>query len=404
MNLSDNILIVDDNPSNLQVLGSMLQTGGYKVRPALTGELALRAIAAEKPDLILLDICMPGMDGYEVCKRIKAAEDLKDIPVIFISALNEIEDKLSAFHAGGVDYITKPFQLDEVLARVRTQMELSRTRASLAASNAQLRELMEQLVQSEKLKSLGSLAAGVAHELNTPVGNSLLMADTIHTLVHEFAAAKASGAPGPEIDEFLAHCLEGSALILRNLDRASRLINSLKEVSVDRASERRRLIHLRNTVADVVALLGSMINKTSHAVIIDIDPDLVLETYPGHLEQILDNLIQNAIIHGFAGTPSGTIRVSAQRVTDERITLLVADNGQGIAPENLNRVFDPFYTTRLGQGGSGLGLHIAYTLACGILGGNLSVSSPPGGGTQFTLTLPQSGPSAGASANAGSSA
>ena len=140
--------------------------------------------------------------------------------------------------------------------------------------------------------------------------------------------------------------------------------------------------------------MGSSINKTPYCITVNIEPELTLETYPGRLEQILDNLIQNAIIHGLDGATTGTINISAHAAAENKIALTVSDTGKGIAPENLTRVFDPFFTTRLGQGGSGLGLHIVYSLATGILGGNISVISPPGTGAQFTLTLPRSAASA----------
>lgn len=156
MNNTDNgsIVIVDDNPNNLQVLSSMLQQAGYKVRPALSGEIALRAVAASPPDLILLDIRMPGMDGYETCERLKADANCRDIPVIFISALNETDDKLAAFRVGGVDYVAKPFQTEEVLARVRAHLQLYRMQRHLegmvAARTGELQVVNESLQQSQK--------------------------------------------------------------------------------------------------------------------------------------------------------------------------------------------------------------------------------------------------------------
>ena len=388
----DNILIVDDNINNLQVLSDILQNDGFKVRPALSGELALRAIDAYLPDLILLDVRMPGMDGFETCKKLKSDKHKKTIPVIFISALNEIEDKLTAFRAGAVDYITKPFQSEEVLARVHTQMELAKTRKALTATNQQLVMLMEQLVQSEKLKSLGSLTAGVAHELNTPVGNAMLTADAIRTFALEFIEAQAIGASPPPIADLLATCTEGSELILRNLNRASKLIGSLKEVSVDQISVRRRQINLRNTVNDVITLMSGALNKIPYLITVDIAPELTLETCPGPLEQILENLIQNAIIHGFDGATTGTVSLAAHGTAAGETILTVSDTGKGIPPENLKRVFDPFFTTRLGQGGSGLGLHIAYSLTTRILGGSIGVTSPPGTGAKFTIILPRTTP------------
>jgi signal transduction histidine kinase len=393
MNAPSTILIVDDNPNNLQVLTSILQTGGFKVRPALSGALALRSLESQLPDLILLDVRMPGMDGYEACRQIKARDETRDIPVLFISAMNEVEDKLRAFRVGAVDYITKPFQFEEVLARVRTQMELAMTRKALAESNARLRALMDQLVQTEKLRSLGFLAAGVAHELNTPIGNALLMADTMNTAARQFANADAGGAPRPSAQDMLDTLCEGAPLIVRNLNRAADLIRSLREVSVDRASERRRRVVLRELVEGVLALMGGSLDKTPCRVTVRISAELTLETYPGHLEQIVENLVRNAIIHGFDGAPSGRIEISCQAAGENHVVLMVADNGKGIPEADIKRVFDPFFTTKMGQGGCGLGLHIAYTLATGILGGHIGVASAAGQGAQFSLTLPLVAPS-----------
>lgn len=381
-------MAVDDNPINLEVLCGILEEAAYAVRPALSGELALQAIDTSPPDLILLDICMPDMDGYETCSYIKNNERTRHIPIIFISALDDIEDKLKAFQAGGVDYITKPFQPDEVLARVKTQIELANARRSLAESNDRLVALMEQLIQSEKLKSLGSLAAGVAHELNTPVGNALLTAGTIDAITREFASAHATGNAQLNIDELISTCSECAQLITRNLEKAAKLIRSLRQVAADEQSERRRSIALHECVNDMIATMQFSIKKTRHIIKNEVPLEFVIETYPGRLEQILDNLICNAIIHGFDGIAQGTITLSAGKNKTGGIDLVISDNGKGIPAENLKQIFDPFFTTRLGQGGSGLGLHIVYNLATGILGGTINVESTPNQGTRFTLALP----------------
>jgi len=391
MDVNGNILIVDDNPNNLQVLLGLLGPLGYKVRPALSGEIALRAIETSLPDLILLDVRMPGIDGYETCRQLKANDNYKDIPVIFISALNDIEDKLVAFDAGAVDYIIKPFQSPEVLARVRTQMELAKARKALVETSTRLEALMEHMVQAEKLKSLGFLAAGVAHELNTPIGNAMMGASTIEDVVEELYAAISGPTPQPEIDELITICRNSSEIVQRNLNRAGKLIRSLKEVTVDGASERRCRINLRETVDNLISVM-SILRKAPYTITVDIEPKLFLDTYPGHLEQILDNLIQNSIIHGFDGANSGTIKISAHSNNDDNITMTIADDGKGITPLNAKRVFDPFFTTRLGQGGSGLGLHISYNLATGKLGGKISVASENETGTVFTLILPMIAP------------
>jgi putative two-component system response regulator len=231
MNRTDNgsIVIVDDNPNNLQVLSSMLQQAGYKVRPALSGEIALRAIAASPPDLILLDIRMPGLDGYETCRRLKADEQLRDIPVIFISALNETDDKLAAFAAGGVDYVSKPFQTEEILARVRSHLQLHRmqtrleslvaertaelqvTCETLVESRAQYRRMLEQTIQAIALTiekrdpytaghqvRVSHLATAIAREMSMDADqlDGLRLGGMIHDIGKIYLPAEILNRPG----------------------------------------------------------------------------------------------------------------------------------------------------------------------------------------------------------------
>jgi len=172
-----NILVVDDTPENLRLLAGILSEKGYLVRPVPNGKLALSAAQKMPPDLVLLDIMMPEMDGYEVCQRLKDCEVTKDVPVIFISAINDVTDKVKAFAVGGVDFITKPFQVEEVLARIEThlkicllQQTLQEKNQDLATAIDQLQATQEHLIQSEKMAALGQLIAGIAHEINTPLG------------------------------------------------------------------------------------------------------------------------------------------------------------------------------------------------------------------------------------------
>ena len=172
-----NILIVDDTPINLKLLMNILMQSGYEVRPATSGKQAIDAMNARLPDLVLLDIAMPEMDGYEVCQRLKQDPATERVPIIFLSAAHEVMDKVRAFQVGGADYITKPFQVEEVLARIRTQLNMQDLQGQLRAQNteisatlARLKATQTQLVLSEKMAVLGQLVASVAHEMNTPLG------------------------------------------------------------------------------------------------------------------------------------------------------------------------------------------------------------------------------------------
>ena len=192
-NYKGNILAVDDTPANLRLLVSLLTEKGYKVRAVPSGKLALAGVKQSPPDLILLDIMMPEMNGYEVCEKLKTDEETRDIPVIFISAINEVLDKVKAFAVGGVDYITKPFQIEEVFARVETHLENRSLQKSLQEKNqelgralAELKAAQEQLIVSEKMAALGQLVASIAHEINTPLGAIRASSDNTAKALSQF--------------------------------------------------------------------------------------------------------------------------------------------------------------------------------------------------------------------------
>ncbi|WP_342130465.1 ATP-binding protein [Hydrogenophaga sp. OTU3427] len=262
-----------------------------------------------------------------------------------------------------------------------------------------LRSAQSELVEAEKLASLGGLVAGVAHELNTPIGVAVTVASSLEEKRRVFAAALAGGAlKRSALDVFLADVLEATRLLLQNLERASGLVSSFKQVAVDRTGMTRRRFDLRQVVDEIMASLRPSLRGNPLQLVNEIPPGIELDSYPGALGQVLGNLLSNAVIHAFgdAASPLSVVRVGARRLDGDRVALTVADNGAGIAPEHLARVFEPFFTTRLGQGGSGLGLSIVRNIVVGALGGRLDLQSALGQGSTIDIELPVVAPLAAA--------
>lgn len=271
---------------------------------------------------------------------------------------------------------------DELEARVALRTQ------ELAHANEELRMAMSQLVQAEKLASLGTLVAGVAHELNTPLGNVRTVASTLHGRVATFAKAVAENTLRRSVlDEFLASSLEASALIDRNAQRASDLITDFKQVAVDQTSTRRRQFDLSQVVHEIYATMRPRLRHSPHRLLLDIPSDIAMDSFPGPLEQVLLNFFNNSLMHAFDDEMSGTISIKA-RQSGMRVDIEYSDNGSGMNAETVARAFDPFFTTRLGNGGSGLGLYIVFNLVTAVLGGEIRMASEPGKGTTFYLRLP----------------
>ncbi|MCM8610665.1 PAS domain S-box protein [Accumulibacter sp.] len=300
--------------------------------------------------------------------------------------------------------ITARKQAEEALRRANEELdERVRLRTEeLASSNAQLREALDtlrraqdELIRSEKLASLGSLVAGVAHEMGTPLGNSLLVATTLSEKTRQFSqVAEGASLSRTALRDFVAVAMQATGLIERSLLQANDLIGHFKQVAVDQTSAQRRRFDLATTVAEIVATLQPQYRKTPHRLRVDIPEGIVMDSFPGPLGQVITNLATNALLHGFAQAAAGLLEIAVSQPRDGRLTMTVSDNGCGIAAQHLPRIFDPFFTTRLGQGGSGLGLHIVYSIATRVLGGRIEARSTPGTGTTFVLDLPLQAPDA----------
>ena len=276
----------------------------------------------------------------------------------------------------------------ENLVAKRTR-ELDEKNQALENALLQLRQAQDHLVQESKLSSLGELVAGIAHELNTPIGNARTVSTTLFDQGEDFVHRLDGGGniKKSEFLGFLRQVSEGTRLLEHNLIRAADLIQSFKQVAVDRASSQRRTFNLRTVTEEVILTLLPSFKKTPFVIENNIEPDIDLEGYPGALGQILVNLIDNALIHGLEGRAQGRILMTGQKV-GETAEIEISDNGGGISKENIPRIFDPFFTTRMGQGGSGLGLNIVFNIVNGLLGGKITVTSVSGEGATFKITLP----------------
>jgi two-component system sensor histidine kinase/response regulator len=363
------ILIVDDTPANLQLLAGMLNERGHKVRPVPDGKMALQVANTTPPDLILLDINMPGMNGYEVCAQLKRADRTRDIPVIFISALTETLDKVMAFAVGGVDYVTKPFQFDEVDARVACHLSLRRLQVDLARRNEELRQTNDDLRRLEQQRD--SLTHMIVHDLRSPLTGVLgafdLLALEKNTLTEMSQKMLSVGhAAGRQIID---------------------MINSLLDISKIEAGEFAPRCAPADLVAlarDAVALLSSVqggrtvaVESFQEPLVLSIDADLIL--------RVLQNLLANAL--KFTG-PTGAIGIGITRVAGA-VRVGVSDDGAGIAAEFHQRIFEKFGQVETGQTRSGTGLGLTFCkLAVQLHGGRIGLQSQLGNGSTFWFELP----------------
>jgi signal transduction histidine kinase len=251
-----------------------------------------------------------------------------------------------------------------------------------------LRQTQAQLIESEKLAALGSLVAGIAHEINTPIGVAMGAATSLAEITRHFLRSIEQGAiRRSTIDSYSTTMTEAVILLERNLARASDLITHFKQVAVDQTSMQRRRFDLRDVVGETVTTLYPAFKRTPFTVQVDIPKDIILDSYPGPLGQIVTNMLTNALTHAFAGRDSGSIVLTGV-ATATHATLICRDDGTGMPAEVAKRVFEPFFTTRRSSGGSGLGMHIVYSLVTGVLGGDIGIESAPDSGTTIRITVP----------------
>jgi signal transduction histidine kinase len=440
------IMVIDDTPANLHLLTNLLKQNGYLVRPFPSGKLALAGIQHSLPDLILLDIQMPQMNGYEVCQHLKANEITCDIPVIFISALDEAMDKVKAFTVGGVDYITKPFQAEEVLARISTHLNLSYLQKLLKQENSfqaqqlaeqnrqlhqmnqaleqanqelkqqyyQLQQAQLQLVQSEKMSALGNLVAGVAHEMNNPLGfisASIKQAKpTVFDIVEhlqlyqENFPNKSEEIINHAVKIDLEYILEDLPKVIDSVnmscDRLQNISTSLRTFS--RADRHYKVpFNIHEGIDSTILILKHRLKGNEQRPAIEVITDYgklpQVECFPGQLNQVFMNLLANAIdaldesntgrsFEEIKANPNCIIITTS--VVNNLVKIAITDNGKGMSEQVKSKIFDHLFTTKAVGKGTGLGLAIARQIVEETHGGKLSFNSVLGEGTEFIIEIP----------------
>jgi signal transduction histidine kinase len=397
------ILIVDDKVTNLNILSDVMQLQGHYVSVASDGESALTLLKTISPDLILLDIMMPGIDGFETCTRLKADEKTKDIPVIFMTALTDTADKIKGFKVGAVDYITKPFQQEEVVARVNVQLKLRNL-------NRQLQISQFKLMQAEKISSLGQLVAGVAHEVKNPVGfiagNLEHTGNYIQDLISLLNLYQKYLPNTPEeiknkidaIDlDFLLEDLPKMIVSMNlGIERISDIMQSLRKFSRKDATYR-KAVNIHQGIDTTLMILSHRLKANEIHPKIEVIKEYgklpEIECFPGQLNQVFMNLLANAIdVFEDKAKKNESfipqIRISTKLINNNSLEIIIADNGDGMTEEVRNNLFNAFFTTKAEEKGTGLGLSISYQIITETHGGTLECFSSEGEGTQFVIHIP----------------
>lgn len=378
------ILIVDDVPHNIQVLANILKEAGYQLGFAKDGKAALTHMESAKFDLILLDIMMPGIDGYEVCTKLKKDRRTRDIPVIFITALHGTESKTKGFELGAVDYITKPFDAQEVLARVKTHLIIRDYATKL---EQMIEERTRQLIHADRLATMGTFSAAIIHEINSPLsyimGNTKLLElfwNNARPILERHAEEDKTGGllkDVVEVDEWLKYLQDGC-------NRISRLAKSLKSYSRQSDAQKEQ-IPVLDIINDALYLVSHKLKIHGVMVNMTVSPNLKIYCEPQKISQVFVNLIDNAC--DAMSDQKGRITIDSDSLNDH-ISIRIRDNGPGISEGIADKIFEPFFTTKRKDCGTGLGLFIVSTIIKEH-GGKISLSPFNGKGAEFIIILSQ---------------
>lgn len=372
------LLLVDDDPLMQELMTEFIGAAAARFLRADSGGAALDLAAAEQPALILLDVVMPGLDGFETCRRLRADPLTADIPVVFITAAAEPEDIAKAFAAGAADYVRKPLEATELRTRVSHQLLLIDAR----------RRDRQRLHDGEKLAQLGAMVGAMTHEIGTPIGNARLAISSFASALTALRSDRDAGRLSKSgFDQFLARGDEAVGVAEQAIGFAAQLLDGFKSVAVDQCSGRRGRVRVADYLDKILLSLRPKLKKTAIRTELLGPTELDIDTDPGALAQIVTNLVESSLIHGFDPGASGTIRIRFG-CEGESFLLCYEDDGKGMSADVLANVFEAYFTTRAGSGGSGLGMHIVWALVRERLGGRIDCSSAPGVGVRFDIHLP----------------
>ncbi|MDZ8187157.1 MAG: response regulator [Nostoc sp. ChiSLP02] len=423
------VLIVDDNPANLGVLSDALDQAGLEVWVAKSGKVALERVMYALPNLILLDVMMPEMDGFETCRQLKANPVTKDIPVIFMTALSDTANKVEGFEVGAVDYITKPFQQEEVLSRVKLHLKLYDLTNKLEQKNTlleqkvseislaynDLQEMQIKLIQSEKLSSLGQMVAGIAHEINNPVNfiyGNLSHANEYTREVLNLLRLYQEEYPNPtpriqseleatDIDFIqddlfkLLNSMNIGAKRIREIVQSMRIFSRVDELNM-------KAVNIHEGIESTLTILNYRLKSRPDHPGIEIVKNYgqlpLVECHAGQLNQVFMNVLANAIdaldehnqnrsFEEIQKQPS-RIEITTKVIGDNWVSIHIVDNGPGICEDVKAKLFDPFFTTKAAGKGTGLGLSISYQIIAQKHGGSLYCECIPGKQTEFVIQIP----------------
>ncbi|SEC59626.1 sensor histidine kinase [Pseudomonas anguilliseptica] len=307
------------------------------------------------------------------------------------ASLSTLEEHISSLSNGN---FTEPLEVSNSLGNsiagcvARAQSRFLELEIERTQRREELNKAERSLMESERLSSLGALVAGVAHELNTPIGIAVTAASALDANTKAIAAEIKDGKMlRSTFEYYIEHCGEGAPMILRACQRAANLIASFKNIAIDQTSEQHRTFELHELVNDHISMLRTSYKHVNWIFENTVSPDINCDSYPGALGQVISNLLNNAAIHAFTPSDSGSISISAD-IENDHVTICISDNGKGMSEDILARIWQPFFTTKLGTGGSGLGLAICRNITTGILKGTLTATSTECKGTRFTLRIP----------------